>query len=482
MSAQGAEAEIFDVFLCHNREDKPAIREIAQKLAEKHLKPWLDEEEIRPGTSWQQALGQQIKSIKCAAVFVGESGFGPWQDQEIQALLSQFVKRQCPVIPVVLPSAQTTPELPWTLANLHWVDFRTDSHPLERLIWGITGEKPAELSHVPASEEPATMQGAVRRGGSSLDALRGGYGFLTDYRSYSEAQARGRVATLVQTFGIKEFQFYDWFATYSKSTNGPSWPDPFKHERQIYRETILTYIDEIHRHGGRAWAYVQAAGADEVDLADPSAGIYPLLDRDGNRYGHPPEAPTPVFWTYFLNDAWADRMTDIWGPAVKDLGFDGIHWDTLGRKAGDYGAEVNGTHAFLRRAKGNLAALGLSQTINFVELAWWDPDLVASGLVAFPYAEVWSMISEKSYYAAMNDPALAGRWGVMAFYPTADKPEGQTDSEVMLARWAEAPKHRLVYLILGDNESRLIGPYFPDATPLSPSEKATMAASLPVFP
>jgi len=217
---------------------------------------------------------------------------------------------------------------------------------------------------------------------SSLHALRGGYGFLTDYRSYPEAQARGRVATLAQTFGIKEFQFYDWFATYSKPTKGSSWLDPFKHERQIYLETILTYIDEIHRHGGRAWAYVQAIGADEADLADPSAGIYPLLDRDRNWYGHPLEEPR--FWTYFLNDAWADRMTGIWGLPVKNLGFDGIHWDTLGRKAGDYASEVNGTHAFLRRAKGSLAALGLSQTLNFVDLAWWDPDLVASGLVAFP--------------------------------------------------------------------------------------------------
>jgi glycosyl hydrolase family 66 len=81
------------------------------------------------------------------------------------------------------------------------------------------------------------------------------------------------VATLARTFGIKEFQFYDWFATYSKPTNGPSWPDPFKRERQIYRETIQTYIDEIHRRGGRAWASVQAVGADEADLANPSAGI-----------------------------------------------------------------------------------------------------------------------------------------------------------------------------------------------------------------
>jgi hypothetical protein len=153
-----SKGEIFDVFLCHNSEDKPAVREIAQKLSEKNSKPWLDEEQITPGTSWQAALGQQIESIKSAAVFVGESGFGPWQRQEIQALLSQFVERECPVIPVVLPSTKATPELQWTLANLHCVDFRTDLQPLKRLIWGITGQKPTAFSGVLSSEKPATMR------------------------------------------------------------------------------------------------------------------------------------------------------------------------------------------------------------------------------------------------------------------------------------------------------------------------------------
>jgi hypothetical protein len=32
VNGQDSKAEIFDVFLCHNGEDKPAIREIAQKL------------------------------------------------------------------------------------------------------------------------------------------------------------------------------------------------------------------------------------------------------------------------------------------------------------------------------------------------------------------------------------------------------------------------------------------------------------------
>ena len=150
------------MFLCHNSEDKPAVREIAQMLVKKGIKPWLDEDQIRPGTSWQTALGQQIESIKSAAVFVGDEGLGPWQDQEIQAFLNRFVSRRCAVIPVILPTAKETPELPWPFENLHRVDFRTNSQPLERLIWGITGKKPAELVDVLASDRPAIIQEAVK--------------------------------------------------------------------------------------------------------------------------------------------------------------------------------------------------------------------------------------------------------------------------------------------------------------------------------
>jgi DNA polymerase III delta prime subunit len=163
MNEQGSKAEIFDVFLCHNSADKPAVREIALELSKEGVKPWLDEEQIRPGTSWQTKLGEQIESINSAAVFVGDAGLGPWQNQESQALLNQFVKRGCPVIPVVLPSAKTAPDLPWMFANLHCVDFRTDSQPLKRLIWGISGQKPAELAKVSVSNKPPTMQEAAPR-------------------------------------------------------------------------------------------------------------------------------------------------------------------------------------------------------------------------------------------------------------------------------------------------------------------------------
>ena len=76
-------------------------------------------------------------------MFFGASGIGPWQQMEIDAFIRQFVKRNCPVIPVLLADAAATPNLPFVLDGLTWVDFRrTDPDPLDQLIWGITGDRP----------------------------------------------------------------------------------------------------------------------------------------------------------------------------------------------------------------------------------------------------------------------------------------------------------------------------------------------------
>lgn len=137
----------FDVFLCHNSEDKPAVKEIGQRLKEQGILPWLDEWELRPGLPWQRLLEQQIAQIKSAAVFIGQSGIGPWQQLELEAFLREFVARGCPVIPVLLPDAPKKPELPVFLRGMTWVDFRKrEPDPTERLIWGITGEHPRRLT------------------------------------------------------------------------------------------------------------------------------------------------------------------------------------------------------------------------------------------------------------------------------------------------------------------------------------------------
>jgi GTPase SAR1 family protein len=132
----------FDVFLCHNVTDKPAVRWIAERLREQGILPWLDEKELQPGRPWQEELERQISAIRAAAVFVGPSGFGPWQNQELMAFLREFAKRQCPVIPVLLPGA-VAPALPLFLQAMTWVDLREqDPAGIKLLIWGITGLRP----------------------------------------------------------------------------------------------------------------------------------------------------------------------------------------------------------------------------------------------------------------------------------------------------------------------------------------------------
>ena len=136
------ETEDFDVFLCHHSEDKPMVKVIGRALQSLGLLPWLDEWEVAPGRSWQKAMDREISRVRAVAVFVGPRGIGPWQDQEVMAFIRQLVKRECPVIPVILPGSDTRPELPPLLEGLHWVDFRrTKPHPLEHLVWGITNRR-----------------------------------------------------------------------------------------------------------------------------------------------------------------------------------------------------------------------------------------------------------------------------------------------------------------------------------------------------
>jgi tetratricopeptide (TPR) repeat protein len=137
-----APINIYDVFMCHNSEDKPEVKRIALRLLKHGIRPWLDEWELRPGLSWQQALEAQIENIKSAAVFLGKSGIGPWQDLELNAFIRRFVTRQCPVIPVILRSCTEEPMVPIFLEGMTWVNFKKRRpDPYGQLEWGITGEK-----------------------------------------------------------------------------------------------------------------------------------------------------------------------------------------------------------------------------------------------------------------------------------------------------------------------------------------------------
>lgn len=131
----------FDVFLSHNGNDKPIVRQLKVLLARNGLKVWLDEDELRPGIPWQRLLEAGIRSSESVAVLVGSDGLGPWEDEEMQGALRLAVDNDSAVIPVLLPGSPPQPQLPMFLGNRTWVDLRDgfNDEGLERLIWGITG-------------------------------------------------------------------------------------------------------------------------------------------------------------------------------------------------------------------------------------------------------------------------------------------------------------------------------------------------------
>ncbi len=142
----------YDVFLCHHSTDKQVVRTIAQQLREHGILAWLDDDDLPPGRPWQEELEQQIGRIRSAAVFVGPSGIGQWQNNEMRAFLDEFSKRGCPVIPVLLPGA-TVSALPPFLRRMTKVDLRAkDDDGIARLIWGITGRRPIRSGLDPTTE------------------------------------------------------------------------------------------------------------------------------------------------------------------------------------------------------------------------------------------------------------------------------------------------------------------------------------------
>lgn len=143
-----ARTEHFDVFLSHNSKDKPTVIQLSDELRTRGLRVWLDVEELIPGRPFQQALERVIQTTASAAILVGKDGLGPWEIPEMRACLQEFVRRALPVIPVFLPGAPTSPELPLFLREFIWVDLRDGiTKPgIDRLVWGITGVKALETT------------------------------------------------------------------------------------------------------------------------------------------------------------------------------------------------------------------------------------------------------------------------------------------------------------------------------------------------
>jgi len=143
----------YDVFLSHHNSDKPYVETLATRLEdEAGVKPFLDKWHLVPGAPWQEELEEALSNSATCAVFLGPAGLGPWQNEEMRAVLDERVRNNSfRVIPVLLPGAEPKDEdtLPRFLRRLTWVDFRKgldEQESFNCLVAGIRGEQPGRQS------------------------------------------------------------------------------------------------------------------------------------------------------------------------------------------------------------------------------------------------------------------------------------------------------------------------------------------------
>ena len=132
------ETSDYDVFLCYNSKDQRQVIAIAERLKERGILPWFDIWEVRPGIRWQKELQRKARSIKSAAVFIGPKGAGPWRELEVEVILQEFIRRNHPIIPVILEGRPGNPRLPTFLNSWHMIDMRKpEPDPFEQLVWEL---------------------------------------------------------------------------------------------------------------------------------------------------------------------------------------------------------------------------------------------------------------------------------------------------------------------------------------------------------
>jgi hypothetical protein len=112
------------VFLSHAGEDKPSVRRLAKRLKDDGFDPWLDEERLLPGQSWEfeieKALRKSDAVLLCfSEKSVAKEGFVQREFKRAMTYQEEKPEGSIFVIPVRLDKS----EMPYFLRELQWVDF-----------------------------------------------------------------------------------------------------------------------------------------------------------------------------------------------------------------------------------------------------------------------------------------------------------------------------------------------------------------------
>jgi len=102
-----ADDQKLKVFLCHAREDKPAIRKVYEQLQTEGMNPWLDEINLLPGQNWKHEIKRALRESEAIVICfsnksINKTGFVQKEIKEALDLYEEQPEGAIFLIPVML--------------------------------------------------------------------------------------------------------------------------------------------------------------------------------------------------------------------------------------------------------------------------------------------------------------------------------------------------------------------------------------------
>lgn len=117
-----------DVFICYSQVDKDIVTQIASRLKSTFITPWIDVWEVKAGDSFARKIEEVLAVVPIVAIFCGTKGLSSWQEQEVAAVMDRSVRKQCLLIPVLLPGVDDNLLTPF-LKLKQFIKFDKENDP-----------------------------------------------------------------------------------------------------------------------------------------------------------------------------------------------------------------------------------------------------------------------------------------------------------------------------------------------------------------
>ena len=142
------------VFISYSRRDKGFVERLSADLRARGVTPWIDVENILPGSNWQTSL---VDAVGAASAFIYVISAASLKSVFMAYELSHPAARGKPVFPVIIEDVNLG-DLPPAVADLQWADFRVSYEVgLSRLLDGLGNE--LRGSGKPVSRRPSKSKG-----------------------------------------------------------------------------------------------------------------------------------------------------------------------------------------------------------------------------------------------------------------------------------------------------------------------------------